>query len=514
MVRRLMLVSLALLLAAAMSAPASAALSAGQRMAVDALIKQFSAADFDQRQKAVDRLIEIGPDVAPAVRKALADTQDNEVKLRCEMVIKGLKDKFGAAAMGEDAKTTAPAGPARPATSVARATPGERGPGKFGYDPSTVTLSVKDGDLEQALAQLAEQSGNTKVQMPRDWEGKGVTVDVKDAGYWQTLDKVAASLGYYYTYDLQNREFRMAPLKEGADVSAYAGPAVVKLGTATVTKIFRPAATVGFPGPKTGLSMTFTYFVEDRLQPLETDTEVTKIVGSDGKEIALDKPAADAAVDQPVRGRAARGQGGARGMFGGFGGFTGPNAGVVDVTAAAPGAGVDKLASVEGTVRMTFGTGKKTIQVEDALGGDNKSGAAGNAKVTVTRVQRMGGGAPVAGARAARGGMLFLTVSYKVDDKDAELPSFGRNPDYGVTLVDPNGERHRGNTGSFGGMMAFMGGRGQAPAAPAAQVDANNATMIFTNVPDVDGAWMLELTVPDQTTEKEYTFRFTDVTLR
>jgi hypothetical protein len=67
---------------------ASAELSAGQKLAVEALIAQFAAKEFAVRQAAVTRLIEIGPDVVPLVKKTLAETTDAEVRLRCEMVIK------------------------------------------------------------------------------------------------------------------------------------------------------------------------------------------------------------------------------------------------------------------------------------------------------------------------------------------------------------------------------------------------------------------------------------------
>ncbi len=65
MIRRLSICAMACVLAAFLSAPTSAALSAGQKMAAETWVKQFSAAEFDARQKAVENLIELGPDVVP-----------------------------------------------------------------------------------------------------------------------------------------------------------------------------------------------------------------------------------------------------------------------------------------------------------------------------------------------------------------------------------------------------------------------------------------------------------------
>ena len=64
-----------------------------ERQRAESLIQQFSAREFAVRQQAVEKLVEMGPAVLPMTRKTLAETKDNEVKLRCEMVIKGIAQK-------------------------------------------------------------------------------------------------------------------------------------------------------------------------------------------------------------------------------------------------------------------------------------------------------------------------------------------------------------------------------------------------------------------------------------
>jgi len=61
-----------------------------QTKEAQALIAQFSAKEFAARQAAVEKLIALGPDVLPLVKKTLAETADNEVKLRCEMTLTGI----------------------------------------------------------------------------------------------------------------------------------------------------------------------------------------------------------------------------------------------------------------------------------------------------------------------------------------------------------------------------------------------------------------------------------------
>ena len=70
-----------------------AELTPNQTKQAQALIKQFTHAEFAVRQKAVEQLIQMGPAVLPLIRKTLAETDDEEVKLRCQMVIKGITEK-------------------------------------------------------------------------------------------------------------------------------------------------------------------------------------------------------------------------------------------------------------------------------------------------------------------------------------------------------------------------------------------------------------------------------------
>ncbi|HUV38967.1 MAG TPA: HEAT repeat domain-containing protein, partial [Planctomycetota bacterium] len=71
---------------------ARAALSAEREKEARALVAQFTDRRFEVRQQAVERLARMGPDVLPLVRRTLDETDDNEVRLRCRMVIDRLTE--------------------------------------------------------------------------------------------------------------------------------------------------------------------------------------------------------------------------------------------------------------------------------------------------------------------------------------------------------------------------------------------------------------------------------------
>lgn len=461
------------------SAQVQAELTPAQRKDAESLIKQFSAPEFQIRQAAVHRLVEIGRDIVPLVRMALAETQDNEVKLRCRMVLKALE-------------------PPKVETPDAKAAPD-----KFGTDAARVTIHLKGGTLEEALGQLSLQSGNARLSVPEEWDDRAVTFDANDLPYWQALDRLCAPLGLMYVCNLQTGEFSLAPLRDTEDVSAYAGPVIVKLGSSTVARRFRKTGGMDarIPGGR-GLSLSFVYFHEPRLHPLESEAEVTKLVAQDGRVIALNADGGDEA--RAMMNRMMPGWGGGESAF-------------FDVTAPNPPADLAKLASIEGVVRLTFGEGAKEMKVADALGADKPTVTLGNAKLTVTSsLRNNGNGAP-------GDGVLVLSVRHEVDGGLANLPSFGRESKYGFALIDPKGKRYAAMGAALGGgmfrrMMIRPDGNNPPPPPPMdVEVrgdDDDSTQVVFANVPEMEGAWSLVLTTPERTVKKEYPFKFTDVPLR
>ena len=72
-----------------------AELTPEQSKEAQALIAQFASPEYAVREGAMKKLIEMGPDTLPMVRKALGETKDAEVKVRCQVVINAFEVRVG-----------------------------------------------------------------------------------------------------------------------------------------------------------------------------------------------------------------------------------------------------------------------------------------------------------------------------------------------------------------------------------------------------------------------------------
>ena len=74
-----------------MASRAFCELSPEEKAQIDALIQRMGDRDFAVREEATKKLIEMGPDVLPIVRKTFQTTDDPEIKLRCGRVLRDVK---------------------------------------------------------------------------------------------------------------------------------------------------------------------------------------------------------------------------------------------------------------------------------------------------------------------------------------------------------------------------------------------------------------------------------------
>lgn len=383
--------------ALAFSASAPAALSPGQKMAADALIKQFSAAEFDVRQKAVDALVALGPDAAPLVKKALAGTADNEVKLRCEMVLKALREKFGIAAVD---------GTATPAGAV-------------NYDASRVTLDVKDAPLSEVLKSLAQQSGNTPVNAG-NFADRRVTVSVKDVPYWQALDRVLEQAGLCYVrYPWRGAQPSLVSAKPGApSFAAYSGPAVVWIDRVTrttstqKTEVFRTdTLTYAMPPSQRSINFTIRAAVEDRLGAKTCNVRFTKALAPDGTNLLPKTP------EPPA------------GIFGTPWTAISPSLYIPDTPE-----GIKGPLTLEGVLRLSLPEGRREVKVEDVFADGRKTAGDEDMLLEDVVAERRAGGARV-------------SLTLKAADAYKKMVSYNMPEGYGFALVDPEGKKR----GDFGG---------------------------------------------------------------
>jgi len=445
-------------------------LTAGQKLAAETLIKDFSAKEFAARQAAVEKLIALGPDVVPLIRKTLAETTDAEVKLRCQMVLKGVADKFGATAEGPKPEQ------------------------KLSLNASKITLDAKETPLAEVMETFAQQSGNQLIDVPDDLREKTLTLSVKDLTYWQALDKVCELTGCMYTPDWNTGKLRLVEAEKGENLSGYSEAVVVKVDQVTQTRLFRVAkpARGAVMGGGTRLFYTMSYFWEDRLPALTSEWQVTKVMTPDGKDLVT-----------PEQVRSIRGMG-----------FMNPrrtrtaNYGNMQVNIPEVPEGLTKLTEVSGIVRLEFGEGQKEVKINDVLAAVDKSITVDDWTITVRKAEKDQNG-------------VSITLEVKHGDKLVSVPAAWLVGEYGFYLLAPDGQRHKGNT--FGGAMMMRGAWG----GPAAG-QANGAVMVmnvggqgedgkynvrFWRLGEVEGAWSLLLVLPEHHETREYPFTIKDVRL-
>jgi hypothetical protein len=128
-----------------------------ERKRAEALIARFSAPEFAMRQKAVDDLVKMGPAVLSLVRQTHAETRDNEVKLRCRMVIRGL---------GAEVESSAPAGDKTQSGERAVAAPASTTvvdvavlSGIVGFDFGGMTGQLAAGESRTFTTRPAQEAG-------------------------------------------------------------------------------------------------------------------------------------------------------------------------------------------------------------------------------------------------------------------------------------------------------------------------------------------------------------------
>gem|GEM_PF-2795500 len=129
------------------------------------LLEDFSATEFAARERALEKLIAMGPDVLPMVKKTLAETDDFEVKRRCKWTLLGIVRKQMAAS---------PA-PARPDQTPAEAVP---------EVTKALMTAVADDDMETFAKLAVEDSPAWRM---RSWPRIAREVRVLYAGHPERL---------------------------------------------------------------------------------------------------------------------------------------------------------------------------------------------------------------------------------------------------------------------------------------------------------------------------------------
>ncbi len=389
--------SLCLALSFALAADAPAALTPEQQAEAQALIAQFTAAEFAVRQQAVEKLIAMGPDVVPLVRKALDETKDAEAKLRGEMVLRGIAERFGVRI-----------------DEVARRW-------KMNAGPSRVTLHVKDRPLAEVLRLLAEQTGNRPPGVSEDDGRRALSLDLDGATWWEAIDRIAASceLRLERAPAVDEPRLRLIP-RVGPDVGTCSGPVTLRVRplTCTTRTTFFFGANDKDPRAGTvtlhGCRLLTSW--ETRLPVVGWEIELTRVTLGSGAAFTPKRARAAAAAGVTISPWTHR-----QDLL----------RGVQELELDDVPAGTATLAALEGVVRLTLGADAEERRMEDILA-DRGQSAAGDG-VSLTR----------AGA-AREGGTLTVTLGVRfVEERAHARAIFMRDSTLGLFLATEKGGRRR-----------------------------------------------------------------------
>lgn len=446
-----------------------------------ALIQQFTSPEFATRQQAVEKLIGMGPDVVLLVKKTLADATDAEVKLRCEMVLKGIKERFGADAVRD---------------------PNDKTSVDFGA--SRITLEAKDMPLSDVLQAFAEQSGNAPIASPGNIGAilqMPVTLSIKDKPYWEALDMVCRQAGMVYEpgFPPKDRVRLRQTQNRGDEMGAYCGSVVIKLDRverSDTTRLFRRFRTdQGDENQETdnqkSLGFHLRYFTEDRLPVLSSWMEFTAVTTPDGvNRLPKTMPTGIGLMRRP------------RNYGPGV-----PFAGQGTLYLQKADAEIDQPVTIEGKVSLEYVVGRRELEmvgVRLAPDAAEKTAQDDGVEITLKKIDLDN-----------RNVTITLALHF---EPQAPVFTGGRDSEFGFALVDPKGKRYRdvlgfnftGNNGSVTGSGGGAGYRLNENIKPGEALDGT-LKLTFVNVPAADGDWSIVFAYPERCEIKEFPFKIENV---
>jgi len=364
---------------ASLMGAARAELTPEQAKTAERLIREFSAREFAVRHEAVEKLIAMGPDVLPLIRKALAGTQDGEVKLRCEMVLRGIDARHGA----DWGKT-----------------PGAGRRGVIDFEATLITLKVTHAELEDVLDELHRQSGNEQPQLTEDPEVRTVTLDVRDRPYWEVIALLCRMTKLTCERDMAEDRVVLKPLRDGTEVWALAGPVAVRARP-------DPKGADGEKQPAGSINYELDYFWEDRLPVADAVLSIEAITAPDGGPLRLYEYHRERQWDAET-----------------------PSAGRARIRIDGVPEHLRSIAEIKGVLKMEQVRGKVEITVKGSVAAKEARGETEGLSVRVQSARREPNS--VWGVLALKG----------PKGKDTPFGPPG-DPRYGFFLIDPRGERHR-----------------------------------------------------------------------
>lgn len=427
----------------------AADLSPGQKLAVEALIKQFGAREFTRRHKAVERLIEIGPDVVPLVKKAAAETTDNEVKLRCQMVLDGIAGKYGIIIDTQSRK--------------------KKTVDRWGLESSRINIDVANTTVEEILEILAKQSGNEPVLADGEVAFEQIGFHLTDVSYWQAIQRLCKQVKCFYLPAVVDAPGPSALVFDAAckEHGVVVGPVMLRVIGMSKRRRFRRYRKFTMPSrfgykaaPPVGAVFKYTlvYFWEERLPVVTSSATIDRVSAANGTVLAPQKR-------DPYGWVVERRRASNRIRF------------HIDHVPQ----GVESVGVIEGSVNLTFALGTPRQMTIDNLFEPGR------------HTVKDGGLTLSASARRFPDSRTCLVSLQALRDgkPSEELISLEKaQGGFGAFLVDPKGKVHRARR--------VRGGHG-------------TLMLTFTKIAKAEGPWSLRCRWAEKTETRTYRFKMSDV---
>jgi len=353
-------------------------------------------------------------------------------------------------------------------TAVAQPAPAEN------LEGSKVTLDAADAPLADVLQDLARQSGNKPLVVPKGFQDVRLTLHLRSVPYWQALDEIGRRAGLYLaSYDT------LEPTLPGPfeDVGVYLGPVALKLANVYSHRGFAKWC----PGKSLGYAFVCSW--EDRLCVLGGRATFTRVLTDGGVEL---KPQRDLCIISP----------GTRYTEG-------------DVVSLLPHGYMTvffrdippqtrSVAKVSGTLSLDVAVGRREVVIEDALGGGARGATNDGLTLKVVATERVNQ-------------FFCVVLDAERDGKPTPLAGFQQGAPYGVCLVDPAGRLVRGSLGRARDMHVPSLTEGLK--ALAAKAGEGTRFAFFSDFPEKGGPWSLRYSCPEKMLVLEEHFKFENLPL-
>ena len=247
----------------------------------------------------------------------------------------------------------------------------EQSAAKASTEASTITLQAKAVPLSEVLASLQQQSGNRIIDARAQFGHKTVDpeleVEFEHTPFWQALDSVLDSAGLtVYPYGSE-RAIHIVARAEGqaprTGRACYVGPMRIEPVLVRAERDLRRSETAL-------LQLAAEIAWEPRVRPISLEQPMSVVEAKDDAGEALVVDAPEATLEVPVEGE--------------------QTVTTLTYSFQSPTRGVERIASLAGTLRVLIPGKVATFRFDGLLGAKNSRQRIGGATVTLEHVRRSG----------------------------------------------------------------------------------------------------------------------------